>query len=81
MKFGFIVKHRDTWPVGILCDALGVSRSGLFMRPGAHSAPHASRGLARAPNAVSGPRTLALTSYLRSRRTSWIANSSRPHPI
>lgn len=30
MKFGFIVKHRGTWPVGILCDALGVSRSGFY---------------------------------------------------
>lgn len=31
MKFGFIVKHRGTWPVDVLCDTLGVSRSG-FMR-------------------------------------------------
>ena len=30
MKFGFIVKHRGTWPVEILCDALGVSRSGFY---------------------------------------------------
>lgn len=30
MKFGFIVKHRGTWPVDILCDALGVSRSGFY---------------------------------------------------
>ena len=30
MKFGFIVKHRGTWPVEVLCDALGVSRSGFY---------------------------------------------------
>ncbi|MEO7998452.1 MAG: IS3 family transposase [Gemmatimonadaceae bacterium] len=30
VKFGFIVKHRGTWPVDVLCDALGVSRSGFY---------------------------------------------------
>ncbi len=30
MKFGFVVKHRATWPVEILCQALGVSRSGFY---------------------------------------------------
>lgn len=30
MKFGFIAKHRGTWPVDLLCDALGVSRSGFY---------------------------------------------------
>ena len=30
MKFGFVVKHRATWPVPVLCDALGVSRSGFY---------------------------------------------------
>ena len=29
MKFVFIAKHRDVWPVAWLCNALGVSRSGL----------------------------------------------------
>jgi putative transposase len=29
MKFVFIAKHRDVWPVGWLCNALGVSRSGF----------------------------------------------------
>ncbi len=29
MKFVFIAKHRATWPVAWLCDALGVSRSGF----------------------------------------------------
>ena len=29
MKFGFIAKHRGTWPVRWLCAALGVSRSGF----------------------------------------------------
>ena len=28
MKFGFIAKHRGIWPVGWLCEALGVSRGG-----------------------------------------------------
>lgn len=30
MKFGFVVKHRGIWPVGWLCEALGVSRSGFY---------------------------------------------------
>ena len=30
MKFGFIAKHRGVWPVGLLCEALGVSRSGFY---------------------------------------------------
>jgi len=29
VKFGFIAKHRGIWPVGWLCEALGVSRGGL----------------------------------------------------
>lgn len=30
MKFGFVVKHRGTWPVLMLCNMLGVSRSGFY---------------------------------------------------
>ena len=30
MKFGFIAKHRVVWPVDVLCDTLGVSRSGFY---------------------------------------------------
>ena len=30
MKFGFVVKHRGVWPVGLICEALGVSRSGFY---------------------------------------------------
>jgi len=30
VKFGFVVKHRATWPVPVLCEALGVSRSGFY---------------------------------------------------
>ena len=29
MKFGVVAKHRATWPVGLLCEALGLSRSGF----------------------------------------------------
>ena len=29
MKFAFIAKHRNIWPVAWLCDALDVSRSGF----------------------------------------------------
>lgn len=28
--FGFIAKHRGIWPVDVLCEALGVSRSGFY---------------------------------------------------
>jgi putative transposase len=30
VKFDFVVKHRGTWPVQMLCDMLGVSRSGFY---------------------------------------------------
>ena len=30
MKFGFTAKHRGTWPVDVLCEALGASRSGFY---------------------------------------------------
>ena len=29
MKFGFIAKHRNIWPVAWLCNAIGASRSGF----------------------------------------------------
>ena len=29
MIFGFVAKHRAIWPVSWICEALGVSRSGL----------------------------------------------------
>lgn len=30
MKFDFVAKHRVSWPVGLICEALGVSRSGFY---------------------------------------------------
>lgn len=30
MKCGFVAKHRGTWPVHTLCEALGISRSGFY---------------------------------------------------
>lgn len=30
MKFGFVAKHRGAWPVNLLCEAIGVSRSGFY---------------------------------------------------
>jgi len=36
MMFSFIAKHRGIWPVALICEALGVSRSGFYawlMRP------------------------------------------------
>jgi putative transposase len=32
VKFDFVVKHRATWPVLMICDMLGVSRSGFYAR-------------------------------------------------
>jgi putative transposase len=31
MKFGFVAKHRGVWPVGVMCEALGVSRGGFYV--------------------------------------------------
>jgi putative transposase len=30
MKFGFIAKHREIWPVRWMCEVLGVSRVGFY---------------------------------------------------
>jgi len=30
MMFSFIAKHRGIWPVALICEALGVSRSGFY---------------------------------------------------
>lgn len=30
MKFGFVAKHRAAWPVNLMCEVLGVSRSGFY---------------------------------------------------
>ena len=30
MKFGFVATHRGIWPVDMLCEALGISRSGFY---------------------------------------------------
>ena len=30
VKFGFAAKHRGTWPVDVLCEGLGISRSGFY---------------------------------------------------
>lgn len=30
MKFGFVAKHRGAWPVALICEAFGVSRSGFY---------------------------------------------------
>lgn len=43
MKFGFVAKHRGTWPVRWLCEALGVSRSGFH---GWLTRPRSARALA-----------------------------------
>jgi len=30
VKFGFVAKHRGAWPVNLMCEVLGVSRSGFY---------------------------------------------------
>lgn len=30
MKYGFVAKHRGAWPVLMMCESLGVSRSGFY---------------------------------------------------
>ena len=43
MKFDFIAKHRGAWPLDLLCEALGVSRSGFYARL---SRPRSARSFA-----------------------------------
>ena len=31
MKCGFVAKHRGAWPVNLMCEALGISRSGFYV--------------------------------------------------
>lgn len=42
MKFGFVAKHRGTWPLAMMCEALGVSRNGFYAWL---SRPRSQRGL------------------------------------
>ena len=30
VRFDFVAKHRVAWPVGLICETLGVSRSGFY---------------------------------------------------
>jgi putative transposase len=61
VKFGFVVKHRATWPVPVLCDALGVSRSGFYAwvrrAPSARSQRHAVVGAAVRASFLASDRT------------------------
>lgn len=61
MKFDFVVKHRATWPVPVLCEALGVSRSGFYAWLGRAPSARARR------HATVGP--VIRTSFLASDRT------------
>ena len=61
MKFGFVVKHRATWPVPVLCDTLGVSRSGFYAwirrPPSARTHRHAIVGAAVRTSFLASDRT------------------------
>nr|CBA28142.1 hypothetical protein Csp_A05800 [Curvibacter putative symbiont of Hydra magnipapillata] len=61
MRFEFVAKHRVAWPVGLICESLGVSRSGFYAwlsRP---------RSLCSQPDEVKC--TLVLQSFLGSDKT------------
>lgn len=61
MKFGYVAKHRGAWPVLMMCEALGVSRSGFYawlVRPQSQrSLDDESMGLAVRQSHVDSDRT------------------------
>jgi putative transposase len=61
VKFGFVVKHRAAWPVPVLCEALGVSRSGFYAWIRRAPSPRARR------HAIVGP--LVRASFVAGGRT------------
>ena len=69
MKFGFVAKHRGTWPVGWLCEALGVSRTGFYawgVRPmSARARTDAVRGAEVRASFVLSDRTYGARRVLR----------------
>ena len=52
VKFEFVAKHRVAWPVNLMCEALGVSRSGFYAWLSAAQKP-AQPGRRSAGNACS----------------------------
>lgn len=43
MKFGFVAKHREIWPVRLICGTLEVSRSGFYAWLARPPSAHARR--------------------------------------
>ena len=68
MKFDFVAKHRGAWPVGMLCDMLGVSASGFYART---VRPESERARADAPLAVALHRRFRLSDQTYGTRRLW----------
>ena len=71
MRFGFVAKHRGTWPLTMMCEALGVSRRGFYAwlsRPRSQRSPKDQVLGSQSPHLSISSELISVAYVSRSRR-------------